>query len=70
MNPRVNVILKLHRDLYQFNPTENGGRFKNSDNVIAESIDGKERIRFESLSSFSTFFASTPSMMGTEEYQD
>lgn len=54
MNPRVNVILQLHRDLYQFNPTSIGGRFKNSDNVIAESIDGKERIRFEPLSSFET----------------
>lgn len=54
MNPRVNVILQLHRDLYQFNPTYVGGRFKNSDNVIAESIDGKERIRFEPISSFET----------------
>ncbi len=54
MNPRVNVILQLHRDLYQFNPMSIGGRFKNSDNVIAESADGKERIRFEPLSSFET----------------
>ncbi|GAU79174.1 hypothetical protein [Fusibacter sp. 3D3] len=54
MNPRVNVILQLHRDLYQFNPMSIGGRFKNSDNVIAEIIDGKERIRFEPLSSFET----------------
>jgi Fic family protein len=54
MNPRVNVILQLHRDLYQFNPTSIGGRFKNSDNVIAENFGGKERVRFEPLSSLET----------------
>lgn len=54
MNPKVNVILQLHRDLYQFNPTSLGGRFKNSDYAIAESKDGKESIGFEPLSSFET----------------
>ena len=54
MNPRVNVILQLHRDLYQFNPSATGGRFKNSDNIIAENIDGKERVRFQPLTVFET----------------
>lgn len=51
---KLSIWSQLHRDLYQFNPTSSGGRFKNSDNVIAESIDGKERIRFEPLSAFET----------------
>lgn len=54
MNPRVNVILQLHRDLYQFRPSSMGGRFKNSDNIIAETIDGNERIRFQPLTAFET----------------
>ena len=54
MNPRVNVILQLHRDLYQFNPSSVGGRFKNLDNIIAETIDGQERVRFQPLTAFET----------------
>lgn len=54
MTPRVGVILQLHRDLYAFNPTASGGRFKNADNIITENIDGKERIRFQPLSAFET----------------
>ena len=38
MNPRVNVILQFHRDLYQFNPTPIGGRFK------FETPDAMERL--------------------------
>lgn len=55
MTPRTNVILQLHRDLYQFNPASFGGRFKNSDNVIAE-IDstGQQRVRFQPMSAFET----------------
>ena len=55
MTPRTNVILQLHRDLYQFNPASFGGRFKNADNVIAE-IDstGQQRVRFQPLSAFET----------------
>ncbi len=54
MNPRVNVILQLHRDLYQFNPASTGGRFKNADNIIAENVDGKERVRFQPLTAVET----------------
>ncbi len=54
MNPRVNVILQLHRDLYQYSPSSIGGRFKNSDNIIAETIEGKERVRFTPLAAYET----------------
>ncbi len=55
MVPRVNVILQLHRDLYQFSPSGIGGKFKNSDNIIAETdIDGNNVIRFKPLSAFET----------------
>lgn len=55
MAPRVNVILQLHRDLYQFSPSAIGGKFKNSDNIIAETdIEGNNRVRFQPLSAFET----------------
>ncbi len=55
MAPRTNVILQLHRDLYQFSPASYGGSFKNSDNVIAEiDSSGQSRVRFQPLSAFET----------------
>ncbi|RCX14372.1 Fic family protein [Anaerobacterium chartisolvens] len=55
MPPRVNVILQLHRDLYQFSPSSSGGNFKKSDNIIAETDpEGNNRIRFQPLSAFET----------------
>ena len=55
MVPRTNVILQLHRDLYQFSPASSGGSFKNSDNVIAEiDSSGQSRLRFQPLSAFET----------------
>lgn len=55
MAPRTNVILQLHRDLYQFSPISSGGKFKNSDNVITETdANGESRIRFKPLSTFYT----------------
>ena len=55
MAPRVNVILQLHRDLYQFSPSSSGGNFKKSDNIIAETApEGNNRIRFQPLSAFET----------------
>jgi Fic family protein len=53
--PRSNVILQLHRDLYSYNPTSVGGRYKNVDNVI-EEVDkqGQKRVRFQPLSAFET----------------
>ena len=53
INP--NNILQLHRDLYSFSSRDIGGRFKNADNVIAESgKDGQQRIRFMPVSAFET----------------
>ena len=52
---RPNNILQLHRDLYSFSSRDTGGRFKNADNVIAESgKDGQQRIRFMPVSAFET----------------
>lgn len=42
-----NVVLQLHRDLYQFVPGR-GGRWKTAPNRITERLsDGTERVRFE-----------------------
>jgi len=52
---KPNIILQLHRDLYQFNPSALRGKFKNVDNIIAETgRDGIERIRFKPLSAYET----------------
>lgn len=52
---RPNNILQLHRDLYGFSRSDTGGRFKNTDNVIAESDkDGKQRVRFAPVPAFQT----------------
>ena len=37
INPRPNIILQLHRDLYSYSHGTAGGCYKNSDNVIAET---------------------------------
>ncbi len=51
---RPSVILQLHRDLYHFTPSQ-GGRWKQSDNVIEERLPTGERIiRFQPLSAFET----------------
>ena len=52
---RPNIILQLHRDLYSFSSSDTGGRFKNTDNVIAESSkDGQQRVRFTPVPAFQT----------------
>ncbi len=52
---RPNNILQLHRDLYSFSSSDTGGRYKNTDNVIAESgKDGKQRVRFAPVPAFQT----------------
>lgn len=52
---RPNNILQLHRDLYSFSSGNVGGRFKNIDNVIAETgKDGQQRIRFLPVPAFQT----------------
>jgi Fic family protein len=55
IKPTPNVILQFHRDLYQYNPGSFNGKFKNMDNLIAESgTDGTEVIRFQPVSAFET----------------
>lgn len=53
---RDTFILQLHRDLYKFeNSTSNGGRFKNSDNIIEEEdADGNKFVRFRPLPAWET----------------
>ena len=49
-----NVILQVHRDLYQFAATE-GGRFKMADNTVEEELpDGSRRVRFTPVAAFGT----------------
>ena len=53
--PRANVILQLHRDLYQYSGIGIGGHFKNTDNVIEEELeDGTKRVRFRPATAFET----------------
>ena len=55
ITPRANVILQLHRDLYQYSGIGIGGRFKNTDNVIEEELeDGTKRVRFRPATAFET----------------
>lgn len=52
---RPNNILQLHRDMYSFSGGDAGGRFKNTDNVIAESgKGGQQRVRFMPVPAFQT----------------
>ena len=53
--PKANVILQLHRDLYQYSGMGIGGRFKNTDNVIEEELeDGTKRVHFRPATAFET----------------
>ena len=55
INPRPNIILQLHKQLYSFAGTSIGGSYKNSDNYIAEiDAEGKETIRFQPVPAFLT----------------
>lgn len=52
---RPNNLLQLHRDLYSYGGKEIGGRFKNIDNIIAETDrDGIEHVRFTPTPAFQT----------------
>ena len=55
INPRSNIILQLHRDLYSYSQGAAGGSYKNSDNVIAETdAEGQQKARFISVPAFQT----------------
>lgn len=53
VNP--SVILQFHRDLYKYSGMSYGGKFKNSQNYIEETlVDGTKKIRFTPLSPVET----------------
>ena len=55
INPRPNIILQLHRDLYSYSQGAAGGSYKNSDNVIAETdTEGHQKTRFIPVPAFQT----------------
>lgn len=52
---RSSYILQLHRDLYQYSEKTIGGRYKNTQNVVAENHeDGTQRVIFTPLSPYET----------------
>jgi Fic family protein len=54
MNVSPKLILRMHRDLYQFVPQE-GGAWKTKDNRIVEQLpNGRTRLRFQPVSAVGT----------------
>ena len=52
---RSSYILQLHRDLYKYSEKAIGGRFKNTQNVIAENhADGTQKVIFTPLAPHET----------------
>lgn len=52
---RDSYILQLHRDLYKYSEKAIGGRFKNTQNVIAEThSDGSQKVIFTPLTPYET----------------
>ena len=50
-----NVILQLHRNLYSYSSGTVGGKYKNADNIIAETdASGHQRTRFIPVPAFQT----------------
>lgn len=48
-------ILQLHRDLYKFENSSNGGKFKTADNFIEEEdTDGNKFVRFKPMAAWET----------------
>lgn len=49
------MILQLHRDLYKFESSDIGGKYKTADNVIEEEdINGKKHLRFKPVAAWET----------------
>lgn len=52
---KPSIILQFHRDMYKHHGLENGGRYKSSDNVIAEvDAQGNKKVRFQPVSAWET----------------
>ncbi len=50
-----NYLLQLHRDLYKFLGSVEGGMFKNADNIIRETDEnGNEHVRFRPVAAWET----------------
>ena len=55
INPTPSVILQMHRDMFSFSNISSKGKFKDSDNIIAEiDAQGKPRARFTPVPAFQT----------------
>ena len=55
IDPRPNIILQLHRQLYSFAQSGVGGSYKNSDNLITETDpEGNESVRFKPVPAYLT----------------
>ena len=55
ISPTPNVILQLHRDLYAFDRSGFGGKYKSSDNIISEEdTSGNQRVRFAPVPAYET----------------
>ncbi len=55
ISPRPSYILQLHRDLYKFGGSDFGGKYKNQDNIIAETLpDGTQMVRFTPVPAWET----------------
>ena len=55
INPRPNIILQFHKQLYSFSKSAIGGNYKNADNYIAETdSEGNESIRFRPVPAYLT----------------
>lgn len=67
----ANYILQLHRDLYKFLASVEGGMFKTSDNIIRE-VDGNgdEHIRFRPIAAWETPEAVEELCMAFREAKD
>lgn len=55
VQPKPGIILQLHRDLYRFMGPDAGGKFKITDNIIAEvDSSGNRRVRFQPVPAWET----------------
>jgi Fic family protein len=55
IQPRPNIILQLHKQLYSFARSSVGGSYKNLDNYISETDEqGNEKVRFQPVPAYLT----------------
>ena len=55
IDPRPNIVLQLHKQLYSFSQSSIGGSYKNADNYITETdAEGNSIIRFKPVPAYLT----------------